>query len=301
MSRCRAVIYVLGIVLLFSMIGGLVGGQVAMAADQGSRNAISVPLNQEQFEDSLKLSSKFPVLQAKSGEAFEFDVEFIALVSEDRTFDLTVDTPQNWVSIMQPRYDDTQISAIRIREFQAAPETIKVIVAPVPWDLPDPGEYSIILTAISGDLKESIVLKAVVTARYGMDVYTEIGRLNTKATSGEDNHLAIKVRNSGSADLDKITLSSSKPEGWLITFNPENVENLAPGLAQDVDVVIKPADKAIAGDYMITLRANSKEINDSISIRVTVVTPTIWGWLGIVIVLAVIAGLVVMFRQLGRR
>lgn len=301
MSRCRAVIYVLGIVLLFSMIGGLVGGQVAMAADQGSRNAISVPLNQEQFEDSLKLSSKFPVLQAKSGEAFEFDVEFIALVSEDRTFDLTVDTPQNWVSIMQPRYDDTQISAIRIREFQAAPETIKVIVAPVPWDLPDPGEYSIILTAISGDLKESIELKAVVTARYGMDVYTEIGRLNTKATSGEDNHLAIKVRNSGSADLDKITLSSSKPEGWLITFNPENVENLAPGLAQDVDVVIKPADKAIAGDYMITLRANSKEINDSISIRVTVVTPTIWGWLGIVIVLAVIAGLVVMFRQLGRR
>lgn len=301
MSRCRAVIYVLGIVLLFSMIGGLVGEQVAMAADRSSRNAISVPLNQELFEDSLKLSSKFPVLQAKSGEAFEFEVEFIALVSEDRTFDLTIDTPQNWVSIMQPRYDDTQISAIRIREFQAAPETIKVIVAPVPWDLPEPGEYPIILTATSGDLKESIVLKATVTARYGMDVYTETGRLNTKATAGEDNHLAIKVRNSGSADLDKITLSSSKPEGWLITFNPENVDNLAPGLAQDVDVVIKPADKAIAGDYMITLRANSKEINDSISIRVTVVTPTIWGWLGIVIVLAVIAGLVIMFRQLGRR
>ncbi len=301
MSRCRAVIGILGFVLVFGMLGGLVGEQVALAADQSSRSAISIPLYQEEFEDSLKLSSKFPVLQAKSGEAFEFEVEFIALVSEDRTFDLTLDIPQNWVSIMQPRYDDTQISAIRIREFQTAPETIKVIVVPVPWDLPDPGEYPIVMTASSGDISESIELKAVVTARFEMDVYTETGRLNTEATAGEENHLAIKIRNSGSADIERITLSSSKPEGWLITFNPEKVENLAPDLAQDVDVVIKPADKAIAGDYMITLRADGEEINESMSIRVTVVTPTIWGWVGIIIVLVVIAGLVVMYRQLGRR
>ncbi len=95
MSRCRAVIYVLGIVLLFSMIGGLVGEQVALAADQSSRSAVSMPLYQVEFEDSLNLNSKFPVLQAKSGEAFEFEVEFIAVVSEDRTFDLTLDIPQN--------------------------------------------------------------------------------------------------------------------------------------------------------------------------------------------------------------
>ncbi len=301
MSRYRAVIGILGFALVFGMLGGLVGEQVALAADQSSRSAISMPLYQEEFEDSLKLSSKFPVLQAKSGEAYEFEVEFIALVSEDRTFDLTLDIPQNWVSIMQPRYDDTQISAIRIREFQTAPETIKVIVVPVPWDLPDPGEYPIVMTASSGDISESIELKAVVTARFEMDVYTESGRLNTKATAGEENHLAIKIRNSGSADIEKITLSSSKPEGWLITFNPEKVEGLAPDLAQDVDVVIEPADKAIAGDYMITLRADSEEINESMEIRVTVETPTIWGWVGIIIVLVVIAGLAVLFRQLGRR
>jgi uncharacterized membrane protein len=283
------------------MIGGLVGDRVALAANEGSRNGFSVLPNQVEFEDSLKLSSKFPVLQAKSGEAYEFEVEFIALVSEDRTFDLTLETPQNWVSIMQPRYDDTQISAIRIREFQTAPETIKVIAVPVPWDLPDPGEYSIVMTASSGDISETIELKAVVTARFAMDVYTESGRLDTKATAGEENHLAIKIRNSGSADIEKITLSSSKPEGWLITFNPEQVESLAPDLAQDVDVVIKPADKAIAGDYMITLRADGEEINESMSVRVAVETPTIWGWVGIVIVLVVIAGLAVLFRQLGRR
>ena len=38
-----------------------------------------------------------------------------------------------------------------------------------------------------------------------------------------------------------------------------------------------------------------------LQIRVSVLTPTIWGWVGILIVLAVIAGLGMMFRILGRR
>jgi len=79
------------------------------------------------------------------------------------------------------------------------------------------------------------------------------------------------------------------------------VENLAPGLAQDVDVVIEPPEKTIAGDYSITIRADSEETSDSLEFRVTVETPTIWGWVGIAIVLVVIAGLAVLFRQLGRR
>jgi len=113
--------------------------------------------------------------------------------------------------------------------------------------------------------------------------------------------VGIKLRNSGSADIESITFTSTKPEGWVITFNPEKVDVLEPGLAQDVDVVIEPAEKAIAGDYMITLKADSEESSDKMELRVTVLTPTIWGWVGIGIVLVVIAGLAVLFRQLGRR
>jgi uncharacterized membrane protein len=39
----------------------------------------------------------------------------------------------------------------------------------------------------------------------------------------------------------------------------------------------------------------------NIDVRVTVLTPTIWGWVGIGIVVLVIAGLAVMFMRLGRR
>ena len=64
---------------------------------------------------------------------------------------------------------------------------------------------------------------------------------------------------------------------------------------------MEPPEKAIAGDYSITLNSDSPKANDDVELRVTVVTPTIWGWVGIGIVLAVIVGLALLFRQLGRR
>jgi uncharacterized membrane protein len=302
MTKFRVAGLLLCLVLVFSVLGGLAGDGIALAVKEGGNGSLAPPPNQEQpVADNLTLSAQYPVLQAKSGDSFSFEVEFLYLGVEDRTFELTLDTPQNWVAQIQPQYDTTAISAIRLKSFQSYADKVKVVAVPYPWALPAPGEYIITLAAKSGDLKATFDLKAVVTARYEMDFYTETGLLNTKATAGKENHVAVKVRNSGSAAIEKITLSSTKPEGWSITFKPENAENLEPEFGQDVDVIIKPPAKAIAGDYMVTLTAEGKEVSKNMELRVTVLTPTIWGWVGIGIVLVVIAGLAFLFRQLGRR
>jgi uncharacterized membrane protein len=36
-------------------------------------------------------------------------------------------------------------------------------------------------------------------------------------------------------------------------------------------------------------------------VRVTVLTPSIWGWVGIIIIVVVIVGLALLFMRLGRR
>ena len=61
--------------------------------------------------------------------------------------------------------------------------------------------------------------------------------------------------------------------------------------------------KTIAGDYMVAISASPESgyAFGNIDVRVTVLTPTIWGWVGIGIVVLVIAGLAVMFMRLGRR
>jgi uncharacterized membrane protein len=69
----------------------------------------------------------------------------------------------------------------------------------------------------------------------------------------------------------------------------------------EIDAVINPPEKTIAGDYMLTFNASSENSNSSIDLRATVETPTIWGIVGIGIIVVVIIGVAVIFARLGRR
>ena len=99
-----------------------------------------------------------------------------------------------------------------------------------------------------------------------------------------------------------VNTSEYRVKLQMDVLSPDEVESLEAGMAQEVDVIIEPPSKTIAGDYMITMIAISKDLpRREINLRVTVLTPTIWGWVAVLIVLAVIAGLGIIFRRLGRR
>ena len=286
MSMPKAVHYLLCFVLLFGVLGGLVGDRVVLAA-----------------EEKLELVCKYPTFEGNSGDSFDFEVDLKWLGSEARTFDLAViDVPPKWdASIVAGAYEK-EIPAIGLGPEMNYPEKITVKFAPFPGELPEPGKYVITLEASSGAIKEAIELKAIVTTLYRFYFATATERLSAEVTAGEENHLSVMVGNTGQAVIDEISFVSSKPAGWSIKFNPDEVKSLEPGLAREVDVVIKPPRKTIAGDYAITMSAISSGMPvRRIELRVTVLTPTVWGWVAILIVLAVIAGLGVMFRRLGRR
>ena len=179
---------------------------------------------------------------------------------------------------------------------------VKVKFGPITGKYPEKGDYVLTLEVSSGNLKASFDFKAVVTARYEFAMLTATGRLNTEAKAGEDTHFSILLVNSGSSAIENITFSSTKPEGWSITFTPDKVESLEAGLTKEVDVVISSPRKTIAGDYEVKLYAESKEFSpDSLKLRVTVLAPPIWAWIGVAILLVVIAGVGVVFWRLGRR
>jgi uncharacterized membrane protein len=64
---------------------------------------------------------------------------------------------------------------------------------------------------------------------------------------------------------------------------------------------ITPSGNAVAGDYMTTLTATTESASESIDVRVTVETAPIWGIVGVALIVAVIGGLVLVFRRYGRR
>jgi len=69
-----------------------------------------------------------------------------------------------------------------------------------------------------------------------------------------------------------------------------------------VEVTITPAAQALVGDYSVGLSADGeKGSSKTVEIRVGVKTSAAWGWIGIIIIVAVIAALGGLFIWLGRR
>jgi uncharacterized membrane protein len=285
------------------VLTGLLGGSVALAAEEDSNDPILSPPTQEEpqpEEPPIKFTCKFPAVKGVAGDTFEFQIVIKPSNYEyAMKYDFNVIAPSGWKAGVWGDYPEKRISSINFAGETLSEETVKVKAGSLSGERPEPGEYVITLEMESetGDLKASIDLTAVVTASYEFDMYTETGRLNAQAKAAEDNHISILLINTGTAAIENITFSSDEPEGWSTIYNPEKIDSLEPGLKREVDVVIKPPKKAIAGDYPTTLKAESEHGSDSLELRVTVVAPRVGGGAGIGIAVGVIVGLVVLFRR----
>ncbi len=264
-----------------------------------------VPAQEEKepFKGEITLAPDFPTVESIAGGDFEFEMELKYIGEEPRVFDLRTTAPTGWEIYMTPRYEkEKKISSIRLSPSLTTGETIRIVATAPFWPLPEPGEYKIKVEAVSEGIESSYELTARVTAKYILDTVSATERYDTVAKAGEDNVFSIKVRNLGTDAIDNIKFTSDKPEGWAIEFTPDKIDVMEAIDEQSVDVHIKPPPKAVAGDYMITLRASGKQTSaGEVKIRVTVETSTIWGWVGVAIILIVVIGLIVIFMRFSRR
>ena len=86
-----------------------------------------------------------------------------------------------------------------------------------------------------------------------------------------------------------------------MTFEPATIDRLVPGKDAEVQALVTPSDKSLAGDYMTSIRATSRGESASSQFRITVSTSTVWGMAGagvIGVALLLMLGAVARF---GRR
>jgi hypothetical protein len=88
--------------------------------------------------------------------------------------------------------------------------------------------------------------------------------------------------------------------GWTVTFAPETIDVAANGEASVVAHMTPSAD-AIAGDYVVTFKADSELANSSADIRVTIQTGLLGGAIGLGLIVLVLVGLGWVFLRYGRR
>jgi uncharacterized membrane protein len=109
------------------------------------------------------------------------------------------------------------------------------------------------------------------------------------------------VTNTGTAPAENILLSANAPSGWKVTFEPKTIDRIAPNEHKQVQALISPPSKAIAGDYVTGLTASARGETGTADFRVTVTTSTVWGVAGVGIIGAALLIMVGAVARFGRR
>ena len=283
------------------------------ALDEGSYTVqVDADVNEEIY-DSLTLSfevnevnagagsftTEYPEQEGTAGTSFSFSTTLINNGLSTESYSLSSSAPSGWQVSFVPSDESTSVASIEVESSTSQGLTVEV----VPPEGVEAGEYDISCSAVSASETLTTDLKVVITGTYGISLSTPDGRLSFDSQANKDTDVTLTVTNTGNEELQNVTLTSSLPSGWEVTYDVEDgiIDSIAAGSSAQVVATVTPSSEAITGDYVATFTAETDEATSSAEFRVSVKTSTLWGFVAVLIILCVAAGLVYVFRKYGRR
>lgn len=249
----------------------------------------------EQGTFKTELETEQPSMQGTADSKFEYKVTLRNRTADEQLYALSTAAPRGWS--VQFEVSNQKVTSVKVDA--NATRDISVTIDP-PEEI-EAGTYTIPVTAQAGSFSAEEKLEVQITGIYQMELTTPTGRLSTDITAGREKMVELQLNNTGSTELIDIKLSQAAPVDWEVRFEPENISSLLPGESATAKAYIKASGKAIAGDYVVSLKAQTPEASDSADFRVTVETSALWGWIGVLIIALVVAGIYYLFRRYGRQ
>ncbi len=256
-----------------------------------------VVMKEKTSKGGLKFTTDYPNVRGQPGNSFTFRFDLVNQAEQERTVNFEATTPRDWEIVFKPGYESRQISSLPLKG--NASQTINVdITAPSRIEA---GDYKFIVRAIAENDRVEVPLVITIIGKPSLSLNTATGQLNTRVSVDAPAKMTLVLRNTGSAPLQNVTFSSYKPDGWEVTFEPDKLDTLAVGETKEVNMTIKASQRALAGDYMVTVTASGSQASESKEIRVTVETPTTWGLAAVGAIAVVVLGLAFVFARFSRR
>lgn len=236
-----------------------------------------------------------PNMQGNSKSTFTFSATLKNQTADQQLYALMANAPRGWNVVFKPNYKQATSAQVEAN----ATENISIDINPAANV--QAGTYKIPVRATTSSTSADIELEVVVTGFYDIELTTPRGLLSAEITAGDMKRIDLLVRNNGSAELKDVQLTASKPVDWEVTFEPSKIEKLTAGGTTNVTATIKASGKALPGDYVTKMTAKTPEVNTTAEFRISVHTPMVYGWLGILIIMLVLGGVYYLFRKYGRR
>jgi uncharacterized membrane protein len=267
---------------------------------KGGTNNIDLPIAITLAKDlpaKLTVTPQLPDLRGNAKSSFEYQLSIKNDSGKKLTVSLAAEAPQNFDVTYTEQYGSQELSAVPIDAGQSKDVKLKVR----PPSTVAAGKYKVTARVAAEDANVTTELGLEVNGQPRIDLSGREGVLSAKATAGKDTVVPIVLTNTGDAAAEDISLSGTTPTGWKVVFDPKSVDKIAPNDMKEVQATISPPEKAVAGDYQATLRANWRGDSAASTFRVTVATSSMWGIVGIGIIGAALLVLVGAVARFGRR
>lgn len=247
--------------------------------------------------EGISLEPELPALRGTASSTFSYKVEVSNEGAEQALFNLAAEAPDGFQIRFKKGYGSEQITGLPIEA--GASETVTIEV--VPSRAAEAGRYPIGFQVSGNGQTASTELSLEVTGEPQVRIVGPQERLSGQAQAGKETSFTFTLVNTGSAPASDIELSATPPSGWNVAFEPAQVAQIAPNGTSEVAVKITPSERAVAGDYMVGIRAAGGAVSEEVQFRTTVTTSTLWGvtGLGVIAVAALVLGGAVM--RYGRR
>ena len=245
----------------------------------------------------ITITTDNPTLTGSSDDTFPFALTLHNDTAQDVTVSATASVTD------QPDWDVTaeiagsQQAASTVVE---AGGTTSINVTADPPDDAAAGQYAVHVEVKAGSQTIPGDFAVDLTGSYSMTMAGPGGLLSAHGGAGGPTQQQFILTNTGTATIENVALTATPPTGWEVTFDQETV-NVTTAEPVTVTATITPSGEAVAGDYVITVNANSDQADASAQVRFTVETSPLWALIGLGIIGAILLGLYYVFRTYGRR
>ncbi|HVU39900.1 MAG: NEW3 domain-containing protein [Xanthobacteraceae bacterium] len=277
-----------------------IGTQTLTVSAAGGTTKLDLPIAVTLAKDlpaKLTLTPQLPELRGTSKSSFEYTLAIKNDSGKKLTVSLGVQAPKNFDASFTEEYGTQEVNAVPIDAGQSKNVKLKV----TPPNTAAAGNYKVTARVSSEDTSATADLGLNITGQPKLSISGREGLVSTRASAGKQTPVPIVITNTGTAPADDVELSGSAPSGWKVEFNPKSIDRIAPNANKEVQALITPTDKSIAGDYVATISASARGESASTDFRVTVTTSTMWGIAGVGIIGIALLVMVGAVARFGRR
>ena len=277
-----------------------IGTQNLTVTAKGASTEVSLPVNvtlAKELPAKLTLEPQLPSLRGNARSSFEYQLNVKNDSGRNLVVGFSAAGPPNFETSFTEQYGSQEINSMPVEAGQS--KTVKLKVRP-PSTI-GAGTFPVTVKATAEDATADAKVALEIAGQPRLSLAGRDGLVSSRAEAGKETSIPILITNTGTAPADEVELTSSAPSGWKIVFEPKSIDRIPPGQNKEVQALVTPPEKAVAGDYAPTLNVASRGETASQQFRVAVSTSTMWGIVGagiIAIALLIMVGAVARF---GRR